>query len=189
MFDYLLPIAEKYAPDEFQIKDRQQPIIDRLDQTSLTELANAYKEIQRREDVIALSDFATERNKDETQRRMFLLLCLFEKLADRNIPPFDTRRVKFVERPPKFDWSKLPQELSYLIVPAEKYGKYQFPLDLGDFLGRMSPEEEVGLLALKVRTDSDFAIDNFLTQYPKTEHLESRYIYFLLNLLDAMRGS
>ncbi|HEX8913099.1 MAG TPA: hypothetical protein VF796_12135 [Humisphaera sp.] len=123
-----------------------------LTPAELAELATAYEEIDRRGDVAALS--AWSRREDaalseqceafhtESDARVargepplpsdqfppvepaFRLFLMFDALARRRVPPFDSRRVAYVEAPRVPDWSKLPPPLAWLREPVLRYVDY-----------------------------------------------------------------
>lgn len=83
------------------------------------------------------------------------------------------------------DWSKLPVNLRYLAVPAEKYGRYQFDNRILDYLeSEMSEEEKVELIAIRKKMAEDFEqISSWLDNYDITIHREASLVYFTGHLL------
>ena len=149
-FPYLTLVLGKYAVDELQVTDPpgsglrdKNAVIEELTDHDLKVLADAYTEIERRNDCKAISEWYYQQAgnplaKNE-RRRMWLLFILFGGLADREIPPFRTRSVRFTQpaRPP-LDWTKLPESLRWIAPYAEKYGQYQYDDRIMDFLDSIS---------------------------------------------------
>jgi hypothetical protein len=85
----------------------------------------------------------------------------------------------------KLDWSKLPKQLSYLIQPAEKYGRLQFDDAIYNFLDNEmtdSDKDELQQLQEKIYRDSDVYQD-WITQYSIVDHRESSLVYFMMHLM------
>ncbi len=83
------------------------------------------------------------------------------------------------------DWSKLPKELQYLTIPAEKYGHYQFDDRIADFLyNKMTPDEKRELAALSDRFGTEQGlIQEWLDKYNMTVHREAALVYFTMCLV------
>jgi hypothetical protein len=83
------------------------------------------------------------------------------------------------------DWTKLPEELRYLAITAEKYGHYQFEDRIYDFLmNKMTPEEKQELMELSKRGGRDKRLINqWLDKYNMTVHKEARLVYFTMVLV------
>ena len=82
------------------------------------------------------------------------------------------------------DWGKLPAGLSWLAVPAERYGRLQFDGPILEFLRGCRPEEKSELRALGQRWGAAWpAIDAWLGSHPMTVHAEARLVYFTGHLL------
>jgi hypothetical protein len=86
--------------------------------------------------------------------------------------------------PEKLDWSKLPPELGWLAVSAERYGRLQFDDPIYDFLRGLNSTERDQLRELGQRWGEAFPeIDAWLDQYTITVHPEASLVYFTLYLL------
>lgn len=82
------------------------------------------------------------------------------------------------------DWSKLPPDLEWMAVPAERYGRLQFDDRIYDFLRSVGPVERSELQALGRRwAESWPAIDAWLDAHRNTAHPEARLVYFTGHLL------
>lgn len=186
-FEYLAKVAAKYGVDDIQVVQRQQQIIDSLDTEQMIELAHAYREIERRGDSLALSKWILDKGEDELRQerhQMLMLFFLFDALADRGISPFISRAVRLQEEQQPLDWTKLPLELRYLAEPAEKYGRYQFPDEVYDFISTMSASQSAELKEINERSLPDERkVEDFLDSYLMTEHKEAELIYFLFHLI------
>lgn len=85
-------------------------------------------------------------------------------------------------------YAKLPTELKYLIAPAEKYGIYRSDCLIGDFLDKATDFELAELRAIAERyrlNGHPRMVDNFLDEFPITEHEQSAQLYHLFGVIDA----
>lgn len=83
--------------------------------------------------------------------------------------------------------AELPDELSYLVKPALKYGRFQFDIEILDFLDSASGEQldELAAVAERVRLNEHYPeVSRFLDEYPITDHEQSACLYFLFGVLD-----
>lgn len=194
-FSYLRAAAEKYGnlilADDFETLARE------ADANQLAELAAVYEDIEKREDIAVLSRWID----DELSRAreiegynsdfpfaVLQLLTLFGYLSKRNLKPFNSNRVQYLEDLPKLDWSKLPSELAYLIDPAESLAsKYQEDDRMLQFSDLATDSENELLIQTceKIRTRGDYPkIKELLDTHPFPENQESWLIYCLLLLMD-----
>ncbi len=190
-FEYLAIAAAKYGIDEVQVRHRQQEILDNLTADDITELARIYQEIEHRGDSLALSKWILDRRDDSLareRRQALMLLFLFRGLAERGIAPFSSKTVQLQEEVVPLDWTKLPPELRYLVEPAEKYGKYQFPEEVDAFINTMTSSQLDELLEIDRRSLTDETkIEDFLNSYRMTDHKEAELIYFLFHLIATIK--
>lgn len=124
-------------------------------------------------------------------RQISRLFGLFEILAEQGIKPFSTGSVGFIEKVRRPDWSKLPEELHYLVEHAEYYGRMSDEDEVVDFVS--SAEEDdlatVARLAEQIRAGGHMKqINAFLKKYPGAKHEESALLFTLTLLLDHAVG-
>src|SRR4051812_16790275 len=125
---YVAPLARKYAVHQPWV-DRYNAMIDRLTKDQLNEIAGLYERIADSNHAKELASWVSgfwisEAQPPRLVQQVFELFGIFELLADRGVAPFSSWKVEFIQPLPRLDWRKLPNELSYLIEPAEKYGIY-----------------------------------------------------------------
>ncbi len=177
-FSYISAAAERYGVDGIQVSTELPRIIESLGTNDLVELASVYREIEQRGDAERLSRYIDAKNPGH--RRFLMLLFLFSALAERGVEPFVSESVAYRAKEEPLDWSKLPAKLRYLAGPAERYGIVQFAADREQFLKTLTPAQETELSELKERILSDWeAKEQFLNEFPMTDHKESRLIYFM----------
>jgi hypothetical protein len=188
-FDYLREVAVKYG-DLARIRDATDQFIHNLTEEQRSELASAHELIERRGDAPRISEWFYRCAKSESGFAIQVrgLFKLFERLGEKDIRPFSSRTVQFVEEPPKEpNWSNLPEELEYLIEPAMKYGRHQGLDEVNEFLRNASEDdlEELACVAERIRlNDHNELIGEFMDRYPMPEHTEAARLYFLLGLLE-----
>jgi hypothetical protein len=185
-FPYLAAMAARYGTDNLQVSTLRQAALDALSIEDIQNLAETYREIEKRGDNPRLSAWIHSDTESVSQekRRLFLLLLLFKGFAERGLQPFISRSVRLLEQEFQVDWTRLPVGLAYLAIPAEKYGRHQFPHSVDNFIERMTEEEREELRQLDGLTLRDeAAINNFLDMYPMTDYLESRLVYFMGTLI------
>ena len=87
------------------------------------------------------------------------------------------------------DWTKLPEPLRYLAIPAEKYGQLQFEDRILDFLEDEITETEIQELKdLAKPMDRDWElIERWLDEYNIVKHREAALVYFTGNLIAHAR--
>lgn len=200
-FPYMREAATRYGVDAVQVTNPrgttfdQVKFIEGLTADDYTALRIVYEQIAERADAPRISQWMRSENKadglHDERRRAFLLFVLFKTLGDeRGIDPFSDKRVRLAPVPEKpLDWSKLPKNLAWLAVPAEKYGIYQFPEEVDEFYTtKISPEDraELRALAAKCKQHRDY-IERFLSTHRMTEHREAELISFFRDLLDDER--
>lgn len=215
--EYLRPILRKYTdprPDNGGTEDAWARA-DNLDTPDLQELAAAYREIARRDDVHALSAWAKadedrfwkqwkpwcQLNEEREARgqppmpdeqspvheRGLQLFYVFDRLAKRKLPPFNTREVVYSPPPVVLDWSKLPPDLHYVREPAMKYGKLWTTNNHPDRLARRMTSEqrkELQALAARLRPTGDInRLWEWERQYRMADHPEAHLVMGLLQVL------
>jgi hypothetical protein len=193
-FGYLREAVKKYG--QLYFVSQFEEFIDGASHRQLAELASSYLEIARREDSAPLNDWIkrcqSDVRKTTSKEKRFAnaagqLLILFDKLANRNISPFNSRQVVYVPEVPRPDWSHVPERLQYLVPLAQKYGRFVSEASMLDFLQRAEPEEmeELARAAEQIRLAADYPIINrWLDQYPMYKHDEAHMVYCLLGVLD-----
>jgi hypothetical protein len=193
-YDYLSDVASKYG--EMYFVDELNDFVENLNREQLSELEIAYKIIRSKEDGFAISEWLQEVSQDERKRprqevifarRVGRLFVLFARLADAGILPFSTREVRYFESVPKPDWSSLPEELGYLIEPAEIYGVHSSEQEIIDFLDAASEGDMQTLarVAEQIRLENDGPkIAEWIDQFPMDKHRESWLVYCLFGILD-----
>lgn len=194
-FRYLVAAAARYAVDAVYVHDPRGTSFDRaafiktLTKSDLAALARVYTEVETRGDAGRLSAWLSERPVEGrgARERVFLLFVLFKDLGERGIEPFSNGIVRLDDPPPVFDWAKLPAALAWLAVPAEKYGRYQFPGEVEEFFDRATPAELDELRAVHRRLATQKRDLDAVLAMSMTEHVEAAYVWFLLGLLDYMR--
>jgi hypothetical protein len=187
-FSYLEGVLREYTrPRSYREIEDARRTADGLDTTGMQELVAAYREIVRRDDVHAFSAWAEQdegrfskqwgewrklnderegrgekalpHEESPTRPRGLQLFYIFDSLAKKGLPPFNTREVEYSPPPVKPDWSKLPEELRYLGGPATRYGQLQFHEQRKRFKRAMTPEQrdELTALARRLRSSGDMA--------------------------------
>ena len=213
-FGYLNEVIEKYTDDTCEEIHRAFELAGELEPEQLTELAAAYREILSRDHVRALSALAEQHDKafrkvwrewcaiseaheerglptplelePQHRPRAHMLFWVFEGLARKRIPPFKLREVQYSPPPIMLDWSKLPDALRYVRVPAMKYGKLWHPDHRARFARRMTRAEHKELKALAKRVRSTGDIDRLWEwerQFSAVDHKEAQLTMVLLEVL------
>lgn len=189
-FQYLLAVGEKYGIHH-GVVDQVTSQLRKLTVDDLAVLAECYREVEKREDSYAISRWLDkcppEAWKHGPANNILGLLYLFTRLGEAGICPFTSQAVGYkAAGTEKFDWSRLPQRLHYLIEVAEKcHGKE------GDVVeGDDVDEEEIALLeetAQRIRTSKDhLVIEQWFDQFPIDEYPESWAVYTVLLALDSL---
>jgi len=170
-------------------------VIRRLSPDALRELAEVSERIRRNGHQRPISQWITECYGPEDpvgyDGAVTNMLFLLDELGERGMSPFDRGMPFFVEieDTEPLDWTKLPEELSYLIEPAEKYGVYQSSAQKAEFFENMTPEEEEELVRAYERiavAGHMQMINEWLDRYPITDHREAALVWGLLSVMDAM---
>jgi hypothetical protein len=83
------------------------------------------------------------------------------------------------------DWTKLPQNLHYLIPVAEKYGRIQFDEEVHEFLFEEITQEDLNTLrSVDMKICHDWQqIEDWINVNDMGQHKESARVYFLTVLL------
>lgn len=87
---------------------------------------------------------------------------------------------------------QLPKKLHFLIGPALKYGRYQFPADISSFASQATPLDREELAGVRQHLEIDDNYEEvalFLDKYEMTKYPEAAKLYFLLNVVDAVIGA
>lgn len=191
-FEYVTRTAEKYGLSEARVKNECEALIDRLTQYDLDQLSAIYCEIERREDVYALSQWMDEKADDglaQSRHQVKMLFALFYGLAAKGIQPFSSRRVEWTRVDKPLDWRIIPEELRYLAEPARRYGQFQFSDQIDEFLDAMTPQQLAELQEVRKRVNRDLEkINCFLGKVSLSEHREAALVYFLIALLDYVQN-
>lgn len=156
---YLIEASERLAPDKVQVVHEMEAWVDALTSAELTELTQLYRRADAAGHMVAATRvFHTDPPSDPLQkRRLFLLFLLFDRLGERGMAPFDSFRVGYRAVPKRsVDWSELPEDVRWVIAPAERYGKNEFESRILAQIDAMSENERAEVRALKKRFDADF---------------------------------
>jgi hypothetical protein len=193
-FPYLRDVALKYG--SFWLAREFESFAATATPEQLMELAAAYDEICRREDVMRISRWMADNitftdligpPDREYCQQVGQLFLLFDHLADKNIAPFASRQVRYIERVRIPDWTNVPEVLRYLIPFAEKYGKYVTESNILDFLDRAGEidMEQLASAAEQIRLNGHHRlIDDWLQKHSMVEHEEASLFFWLLMMLD-----
>lgn len=193
-FDYLREVAQKYGMfysgkdlDEFSAQ---------LTQEQKKELGAAYEEIDKRQDAYRLSrwihgcKFEDKRpgfHELRFAQQLGQLFVVFDQLAGREMAPFASRRVAFIEKYQKPVWSNVPDELKYLIDVAQTYAGSLSEADMRSVVDRAT-DADIEILARtaeRVRARGDYPVFlNWLKHWPLDKHEEAKIIYSLFGVLD-----
>jgi hypothetical protein len=212
---YLEPVLRKFTlPHPDAVIDDAEERADDLDTDALQELAAAYREIVRRDDVHALSAWAKadearfhrqweewcKLNDDREARgearlpgdqspaveRGLQLFYMFDRLAKRKLPPFATREVVYSPPPVVLDWTKLPVGLRYVSEPAMKYRLLWNHDNRARFRRRLTAadHDELEALAKRVRSTCDF--DRLSEWLRQHPHREHPETYLVMTLAEVL---
>lgn len=214
--EYLRPVLRAYTlPRHDRTFEDPRALADELGDDGLRELADAYREIVRRDDVHALSAWAkADENRYDAQRKRWLavndareargeaclpedvspirprgrqLFYVFDRLAERRLPPFAMREVQYSPPPVVLDWTKLPEDLRYVAAPAKAYSEFWGPANRKRLARRLAvaPQEKAQLVALAARMrPTDYGrLDEWLRAYPLEDHPEAELVFTLLAVL------
>jgi hypothetical protein len=110
-----------------------------------------------------------------------------EKLCARHKGETETRNGDLCSSQGIGVLSQLPDDLSYLIAPALKYGRFHPDVQMIQFLGRATSDEleELAMIADRVLANNHYpAVICFLDQYPIDVYQEAANLYFLFGVLD-----
>lgn len=193
-FPYLAAVAERYGVDWLQVTDPlhrgrdSTSVVEGLTAADLGELAATYREILRREDAPRISKWLRETRKDRSRdhRKLWLLFVLFERLGERDLPPFNDGRAKLEEEPrPKLDWTKVPQSLQSLAPAAERYGDLRSDVTIDKFLENLDQAQIDRLVAVRgLCKKLEKKIWKYIDSHPIDQCQESAQLYWLMTFLD-----
>ncbi|MDR0521735.1 MAG: hypothetical protein LBH00_07760 [Planctomycetaceae bacterium] len=89
----------------------------------------------------------------------------------------------------KIDTTIVPDELSYLVEPSQKYKDYRFAEQLEWLSQNISKEEleSLQIIAEKVRHQKDYVkVNRWLDRFKMTKYPIAADIYFLFGVMDAL---
>jgi hypothetical protein len=160
-FRYLKGWASKYGLRGLTVHFGKQPPLEKLASSGeMAELRTAYGEIARRDDTSAISEWCLsirpETPANEAKEHIRGLLLLFERLADRGVPPFADGRVKFLRPEPRqFDWSVLPPSLELFKQWLKRFEELRTEHDLFEYLQNASETQLYELAELRKLINRD----------------------------------
>lgn len=155
---YLIEASERLAPDKTQVDREMEAWMDGLAPAELAELAQLYRRADAAGHMTAATGvFRADPPADQRRKhRLFLLFVLFDELGKRGLTPFDSFRVGYRAVPERVvDWSELPEDLRWVIAPAEKYGSLQFESRILDCIDAMDESERAEVRAFRMRFEAD----------------------------------
>ncbi len=194
-FRYLIPAMEVfYKPTVHYRLDPWKLLTD----DKIAILAEACKQLAERGDGYLLSKWkkheaekldVSQYARDQWLRNVGMLIASlmgnFTSLAKNGVRPFADHPNVFDDPDFKLDWSKVPEEFSYLIAPAEKYGEIQFDDQIEEFLKNVTSEQrsELAIVANQIKSKDDYKrIGQWLVQTGHV-HAEVSRISWMINLL------
>ena len=158
---YLIDLSSRLAPDEIQVDREMEAWLDRLSAAQIAELAAAYQKADAAGHMAALTrEYRADSPADEAgkwrKRRLVRLMSLFDHLGERGIEPFNSFRVGIRAVPERqVDWSAVPEDLRWVIEPAEKYGELQFESRIIDYIEKMADAEWAETRRLRARYSAE----------------------------------
>jgi len=208
-FAYLRDVIRKYTLEDTEQLEEWWKRVSALRPGELKEIADAYLRMEKQGDSEPLSQWIEAQTpwmhrrfvawiaadseagklgkprppRPEHWPRPRELFSLYDRLASNGVAPFTTKAVRFIQH---LDWSKLPARLSYLAVPAEKWGKYQFYEQIDGLAESITPEQlqELREFAHRLRSSGDEALAyDWQSSHSYVEHPESNLIHSMLGLL------
>ena len=192
MFDYIFQISGLISLDNMCLTSERKRVVDVELNNRIDLWREVYQRIEVRDDWISLHEFSALPVEPHSREKRLILymLFLFDDFSKMDIEPFNRRHSHLIVRAPTFDWEKLPVELHFLSIPAERFGGIQFPAEVTECLEHLTTEtkDEFGLLVKQINANPG-AVDRFLDEYRMTEHVEARLVYFLWSLLAQYEDS
>lgn len=197
---YLIEVSERLAPDKIQVDRELEAWMDGLSEADLAELAHVYERADAAGHMDAISrELKADPPADKRRRRRLLrLMSLFDHLGDRGIEPFDSGRVGYRAVPEEpVDWSAVPDDLRWIIAPAEKYGSLRFEGRILDYIDQMDEAERAEARRLRARYSANIdrlqAIQTTEKMKPGTPedyiyNLSVFFAYLHLNESDDLPG-
>lgn len=155
---YLIEVSERLAPDEIQVDREMEAWIARLNEENLAELSRTYERAAAAGHMESITrELQDDPPSDKWRvRRLRRLMSLFDHLGGRGIEPFDSFRVGLRAIPePSVDWSPLPEDLRWVIGPAEKYGSLRFESRIINYIEQMDETERAEARRLRARFSAD----------------------------------
>lgn len=136
-YAYLLPLLGRHMT-HFGDVNAYYSLLKAMQPGGFEELKQIYLEIERRGDADDLAKWVVSQyplsRKSGAGDAVFDLFGVFGILAQEGIEPFVRRAVEIRDEIPCSDWSKVPQELSYLLDGAKKYGGFHASNQRSEFL-------------------------------------------------------
>lgn len=196
-FQYLRVWASRYGLRGLTVYFGRQPPLEKLaSRGELVELRAAYEIIAERGDAAAISAWCLSVRAgtaaNEAKEHIRGLLLLFERLADRGLPPFTDGRVRFISPEPQpFDWSVLPAHLRQFepwLKKFEEFGEY----DLYQYVQHANESQVRELAALKELLDHDneslsewCATNNRKGNPAKHEAFQAEWLFVLVDFAES----
>ncbi len=147
-YHFILPTALRYGTDAMWLVSATDEYMDSLSETDMVHLYITYNDLKARGVIPELGRWITGvewRNRFRGESgKVWRLLLLFRHLGRRDISPFNDGElncIDFVGKIKVADWSRLPDEFSYIIESAERFGRYEFVDEVDDFVFNATPVE------------------------------------------------
>jgi hypothetical protein len=168
---------------------------EKVTKKQLAQLVPVYERILAQGDLEALWDWLEKAEKGSESEKSAAwyvrgILMVLSDLAERGVSPFARERITSCRPTPPIQrigvLAHLPEELSYLVEPALKYGRYQFDNEIFDFLEHATSEEmeELATIAERVLLNDHYLqVNRFLDRYDMTGYPEAARLYFLFGVL------
>jgi hypothetical protein len=163
----------------------------------LVHLTRVYEEVLQRGDLENLWDWLAEATIGSESEKMAAwriagVLIVLADLAEKGIDPFYRKLVSPSRPQPPMHGigilGRLPAELSYLIEPTLKYGRYHSELAIIAFLNAATEDEmeELAALSERVRINGHYRdVLQFLNHFPSTQHDDKAWdLQSLFGVLD-----
>jgi hypothetical protein len=171
--------------------------LDNVTDKQLVVLGRVYEKVLAQDDVEDLWDWLEDAEQGfEAENAAAWHVCgilmVFSELAERDKMPFSRERISPCRPRPPIQGigvlAQLPEELSYLVAPALKYGRYQFDQQMLEFLEHATADEmdELAAIAERVLLNDHYPeVSCFLDQYSIVDYEEASRLYFLFGVLDC----
>jgi len=170
--------------------------VENVTKEQLAHLASVHEKVLAQGDLESLWDWLEEaQHGSESEKKAawyvggILMVC--SDLAESGVTPFSREQISPCRPKPPVQGigvlAQLPGDLSYLIAPAMKYGRYHFEQEMFQFLEHATSDEmeELAMIAERVLLNDHYAeVNRFLDQYAITDYPEAANLYFLFGVLD-----